>query len=409
MQFFKSCLMLLILCSVEQQVIFAQSSVSYSKTLTTKKLYINPDYARGGLDSTIFKNVTFIPLETTKESLFGKITKLEITNKYFIVSDQNTSSILIFDKTGKFKAKIDGSRFERGISVDFTVDQEQGLIISRSFKTLLWFDFDGKVVKQSPMNELYATVASLNSTTLVYSPFVYLTNSIKKDSVNHFIKYLKNLKADKQLLPFKVLQYGTPANLATMDTQKPYHFYYSGIKDKLLFTGNYNSNIYELSSSGIQNTYSLIFPQANSLPVDSIASLPSVIEMQTYLRKNERQIYNLRGLYSIGNSLYFETVMTSLMAKDRYFIYNLKTQDLISLNKVSPGVMSNYLPLLSYYGSIIGCDGKYIYSTVSSLDMFQAKEATTDKEPNYPPVLQEYFRTQDRKSNPVIVQLQPAL
>jgi hypothetical protein len=181
------------------------------------------------------------------------------------------------------------------------------------------------------------------------------------------------------------------------------------IKDKLLFTGNYNSNIYELSSSGIQNTYSLIFPQANSLPVDSIASLPSVIEMQTYLRKNERQIYNLRGLYSIGNSLYFETVMTSLMAKDRYFIYNLKTQDLISLNKVSPGVMSNYLPLLSYYGSIIGCDGKYIYSTVSSLDMFQAKEATTDKEPNYPPVLQEYFRTQDRKSNPVIVQLQPAL
>ncbi len=409
MQLFKRCLILLMLFSVEQKIVVAQSSVSYSKTLTTRKLYINPEYARGGLDSQIFKSVNFIPLETTKESLFGKITKMEVTDSYYIVSDQNTGSILIFYKTGKFKSKIDGRKFERGISVDFTVDQEQGLIITRSFKTLFSFNFEGELVKQSPINEIYSTVASLNASTLVYSPFIYLTNSIKKDSTNYFIKFLKDASLGKQLLPFNVLQYGTPANLSTMDTQKPYHFYYSGIKNRLLFAGNYNTNIYDLSSSGIENTYTLVFPKANSLPPDSIAILPSVVEMQTYLKKNENQIFNLRGLYLIGNSLHFETVMTSLMAKDRYFIYNLKTQDLISLNKVSPGIMSSYLPLLSYYGSIVGCDGKYIYSTVSSLEMFQAKEATTDKKPNYPPILQEYFSTQDRKSNPVIVQLQPAL
>ncbi|MEJ7559994.1 MAG: 6-bladed beta-propeller [Pedobacter sp.] len=399
--------MLLILCSIAKETIFAQSSVSFSKNITTKKLYINPEYARGGLDSTIFRSVTFIPLETTKESIFGKIYKMEVTGDYFILSDQNTSSILIFDKKGKFKTKIDGRKFEKGMSVDFTVDHEQRHIITRSFKTLLRFNFEGKLVKQSSMNELYSTIASLNPNTLAYSPFVYLTRSIKKDSINYFVKYLRNISVDKQLQPFNVLQYGTPANLATMDTQKPYNFYYSGIKNKLLFTGNYNTNIYELSSSGIENTYTLVFPQANSLPVDSVANLPTVIEMQTYLKKNEEQIYNLRGLYSIGNSLYFETVMTSLMAKDRYFIYNIKTQDLVSLNRISPGMMSHYLPLLSYYGSIIGCDGKYIYSTVSSLDMFQAKEATALKKANYPPLIEEYFNTQDRKSNPVIVQLQP--
>ncbi|MEO9021742.1 MAG: 6-bladed beta-propeller [Ginsengibacter sp.] len=45
---------------------------------------IDPANARGGTTSQIFDEVNYIPLETTKESLFGQIDQLAVTEKYFV-------------------------------------------------------------------------------------------------------------------------------------------------------------------------------------------------------------------------------------------------------------------------------------------------------------------------------------
>jgi hypothetical protein len=91
-------------------LILLAASILTNAQATT--LRIDPSSARGGTVSQLFDEVNFIPLETIKESLFGRIDQLEVTDKYFVILDDNTNSILIFDKTGKFHAKIKGPNNE---------------------------------------------------------------------------------------------------------------------------------------------------------------------------------------------------------------------------------------------------------------------------------------------------------
>ncbi|RYE37744.1 MAG: 6-bladed beta-propeller, partial [Sphingobacteriales bacterium] len=77
-------------------------------TSDVKTLRVDPSNSFGASASEAFDSATYIPLETTKESIFGKIDKLEVTDKYFIILDENTNSILFFDRQGKFQHKIYG-------------------------------------------------------------------------------------------------------------------------------------------------------------------------------------------------------------------------------------------------------------------------------------------------------------
>lgn len=75
-------------------------------TSNVQILRIDPSNATGGNASEIFESIKYIPLQTTKESLFGKIGQLEITDQYFIILDQSTNSILFFNKDGTYHHKI---------------------------------------------------------------------------------------------------------------------------------------------------------------------------------------------------------------------------------------------------------------------------------------------------------------
>lgn len=389
-----------------------QAQPNTQKDIVTEKLYINPAYAQGGIDTQVFKSITYLPLETTKESLFGEIFKMEITDDYYIVSDRNTNSILLFQKNGKFYAKIDGGKFPNAqLNPTFTVDREQKLIITRISSIpgkLVWFNFKGNVVKETPIKEFYNSIASLNSSTLAYSPFTFLSGKVKSDSVNYFIKFLNNGEIEKKMQPFNVAQYAMSPNLSfAIDRIRPYYFYYSGIKNNLLYVENYNYNIYSLNEQGIQKIYNVVFPQDLSLSPDSLTHRLSLTDKEKYVKDNDKKIYSFRGVYLIGDYLYFETIKSEFYTTDPYLIYNLKSKSLISLKKVSSGSAACFLPLTTDFGTIVGCDGEYVYSALSSLEMFEAKEATASKKPNYPSALQTYFNTQSRKSNPVLVLLKP--
>jgi hypothetical protein len=387
----------------------AQSNAQKDEVL--QKLYVNPTYAHGGVDSQFFRSIKFIPLETKKESVFGRIAKLEITDDYYIISDGGTNSILLFKKDGSFFSKIEGSKYSNGrLNTDFAVDREHQLIItslSSMQGKLIWFDYTGKIVKQTAMPESYYSISSLNSSSLVYSPFTFMTKGITRDSINYFIKNTDGLIGKPGLLPFKVSQYALSPNVSVMDIAKPYQFYYSGVKGNLLFVANYEYNIYNLTDQGLRKTYKVIFPQELSLQVDSLSARLSLVDKEKYIRDNSKKIYTFRGVYQLGSSLYFETVKSSFYNTDPYLVYNLKNGNLISLKKVSSGSASYFLPLTTDFGSIVGCDGEYIYSSVSSLEMFEAKDAALNKNPNYPAGLKTYFSTQSRKSNPVLILLKP--
>src|SRR5690606_790590 len=85
----------------------SQGQESPVDTSTIRTLRIDPTTASGGNMSQVFDEINFIPLETTKESIFGDIGQLEVTENLFIVFDHDTKCILIFDRKGKYKTKID--------------------------------------------------------------------------------------------------------------------------------------------------------------------------------------------------------------------------------------------------------------------------------------------------------------
>jgi len=135
------------------------SEIQAQKNIT---LRIDPDNARGGTASQIFDSLEFIPLETTKESLLGSIDQLEIVDSFFIILDMRGShSILIFNRNGKFHARIKaegGNRFLGYFSINRKANQ---IIITNNFDdSLLIYNFNGNLVNKLPypqekVNSLY--------------------------------------------------------------------------------------------------------------------------------------------------------------------------------------------------------------------------------------------------------------
>src|SRR5690606_34741442 len=63
-----------------------------------KIIRIDPATSMGGTVSDIFEEVRFIPLETTKESLFSRIGDMQVTDRYFIIYDHNGNNVVIYTK-----------------------------------------------------------------------------------------------------------------------------------------------------------------------------------------------------------------------------------------------------------------------------------------------------------------------
>jgi hypothetical protein len=80
--------------------------------LSLDKIMLDPSSGVGGTASQIYDEVDYIPLETTKESLFGEISQLQITDKYFIILDKETDAILFFNRDGSFHHKINKFPFD---------------------------------------------------------------------------------------------------------------------------------------------------------------------------------------------------------------------------------------------------------------------------------------------------------
>ncbi|RZK54342.1 MAG: 6-bladed beta-propeller [Pedobacter sp.] len=134
---------------------FAQTGKVDSSNIVT--LRIDPQSARGAAVSQIFDEVKFIPLETTKESLFGNIAQLKVAGNKLIIYDYDTKAVLLFSNEGKFITKIDAARLqtdkedkEKAQSYGFMTVIEEGkdYIVIFTNNNAQYFTFEGKFVKK---------------------------------------------------------------------------------------------------------------------------------------------------------------------------------------------------------------------------------------------------------------------
>lgn len=394
--------------------IYAQEAKTDSSGMLT--LRIDPQYAHGANISQVFDEVNFIPLETTKESLFGSIAELKFVKNQFIIHDNDTRAILIFTKEGKFKVKIDASKMvgddgdqSKTALYGYTIveDNKDSVIVIYSGKYNFFFDFNGKQIKKLLRKDFKYNrdYKFADKETVVRPDFVQKKG---KDSTNYEFAILGK-KDTLAYFPYSLTRY---QNDDIWDSAK---FYDYEVGNEFFFLNNYGSNIYKITPYRFSLAYRIIFPAVNTLPQDFRSNPVYLKKRGEYFKNNPKVFFSLNNTYQIGDNLYMQmrSYSPSNEAKQA-IIYNLKTTDVTSLQDLEPDSLSSFLPVTdlgaSYEflnkGFLLFKNG-YFYTSYSSLAMFKFKEQLGDKHKQFSPLMTAYFKTQDRKSNPVIIQLKP--
>ncbi|RXF68285.1 6-bladed beta-propeller [Arcticibacter tournemirensis] len=413
MQKLKTCLILIFFSCCFSA--FTQTSKVDSTAMLT--LRIDPESARGASVSQVFDEVHFIPLETTKESLFGSISQMQITESSYIIYDYDTKSVLIFSKDGKFKAKLNGSKtkMEEGEKEDnnfygFSMKHENNkdLIQIYSRKYLVYFDLEGKLIKKTPVEGMDPGEGQkfTDQTRVKFNHLVKRDN----DSLYYEIALLKDNKEVGVYFPFSMDRY---KNDQFYSGGKP--VYDCGVPDELFYLRFYEYNIYKITPKKVELAYHIIFPAANSLPTDFKDNPVYKNKRREYFEKYPNAIYALSNTYKIGDLLFLKMhSWEASNSKKNALIYNLKTEALTSITDLEPDSASSFLPVTDagvHYDFLNrgfhAFDGKYLYTSYSSLAAFAFRDQSAGKNPKYTAAMSNYFKTENKKSNPILIQLKP--
>jgi hypothetical protein len=392
--------------------VFGQVSKIDSSQMIT--LHIDPENARGAAVSQVFDEVRFIPLETTKESLFGSIGKIEIADNCFVIYDNDTRAVLIFDQDGKFKGKVGGSKTSSGSEKDgfsapygFTMKREgnNSLIRVISGSQVYLFDLNGKFVKKANVkDEAFGWGASFSDGTEIED------GKMLKDSTYYNLVLTKNNKDIAAYFPYTKERYKDDYFSSGISPLSN-----SDIPDEMFFVHFFDYNVYKVTTKKAFLAYRILFPATNSLPEDFKTNPVYKKKRRDYFLQNPNAIFSVNNVYKIGNNLFFKC--PNLFAprnKKNALIYNLKTGNILTIKDLEPDALSSFLPVtdagafadFSNHGFHL-FDGNYLYTSYSSLAMFTFKEQNSAKNARYTPIMENYFNTQNRKSNPVLIQLKP--
>lgn len=385
--------------------IFAQTSKIDSTEMLA--IRIDPQTARGARVSEVFHEVNFIPLETTTESLFGKINQLETTENHFIIYDDDTHSVLIFNRTGKFISKITGKDAHNFQNFSLKYENKTPFIEIFIGPYYLNYDLNGKLIRKilSKDKEEDEGIRFTDHTQVKSNYTVYHG----KDTINYEIGLSKDNKEIANYFPYNKKRSHTDQFYSQGG---PIHD--SKIPDEFFFTTYYDNNIYRITPKKISLAYRILFPGINTLPTDFISNPIYKNKREEYFRQHPQEIFATSNLYKIGDFLYLKYYNWDTNTKKYALRYNLKTADLTSVIDLEPDSSSSFLPItdagfhLDFANKgFLQYDGKYLYTSYSSLAMFAFKELSASKNPKYDALLTSYFKTENRKSNPVIIQLKP--
>jgi hypothetical protein len=381
-------------------------------TTHVKTLRIDPGNAYGASASEAFESAAYIPLETTKESTFGKIDKLEVTEDYFIIFDENTNSILFFDKQGKFQHKIFGGSnksMEKSDQIStFNVNRKTKEVVFLQMRSGTWmqmiFDFNGNKKTQIPVktDDALLNNAVFLTADLAASAMIYDDDQKERVRTRFLLHYVKDFKtATSKAFPYKVpglkirddyFDSGSGLSETGMDTAA-------------LFTRSNDYRIFKVSPSRVQQLYTLIFPLINAVPKNFLTDTSFNGKRRKMYTENPKLIYSLSNCQQAGPNLLF--FIGNLYPQN--LICNVNSGTVIDIDRILSDERSYFLPVNKgkYYHTfpLAACDGKFIYTSFSSLQMFDAHKDNSGKGIKYSPALENYFSKGSKTNNPVILQI----
>jgi hypothetical protein len=407
--------------------VIAIITVAISIAQEVPKLRIDPAQAYGGTVSEYFNRVEYIPLETSKESLFGDVFLLLVTGSSIVVYDLDTKYVLFFNLSGKYITKIKENwppvisydkvkQRLKVISTEIGTNGQQAKKLNSAY-----YSCTGTKINEEPpiglikMDENATLFPMQNDFYLSARSCYFPAGKRPVDSVIYLAKIYHGDSLYRSVFPLNQKDnpcfcsvLGGQANITPIPND-PVAFYASLPSEYAIYKVNPDTTI---------KLYQLVLPANSSVPKNLLAS-----NNQLYLDSfrngrgiPQRVIKGIKNVYISNQLLMFKLdpfgvplFNNSSEIEYQYnFMYNTGSGRLVSLERITPDATNYFLPLAgSFHFALFGlqhANGNF-YTCVSSLEMFSARVKTKTQNLQYPPVLEEYFRTQNRKSNPVIVKM----
>lgn len=389
------------------------------------KIRINSAQAFGGSASEYFNEIEYIPLETTKESMFGYISNLIVTDSSFVVYDLDTQSSLFFDLQGKFITKIKGKGENFRVAINYNkqlnlIELVESNKSTHKRETKYYNKLGGLTNRTKEIQK-----ASIIDGTLPLGDNFYalgqgctVSDITKvKDKIIHRIEIYKNDSLYKSFLPINQQE-----NTAICAINGFLYFTEESVKvenNAFYISTPLDYLVYHVDKDTAKAVFQFVFPAnrvfANEILKSNDKKLIKNFAERFLMKPDPLKIMNVSNIFYRGDNLFFKIdpriYLSSGGSEIQYqynFIFNTKTGKLVSLERLVGDQTNGYLPIFNERISVHGLKnlaGDYYYSNISSFKMFAAYEANKVKKPVYSATLQNYFKTQSRKSNPVIVRM----
>ena len=389
---------------------------------TPKTLYFDPASTMGAPASRLFENITYIPLETTKQSLFGQISRLVVTQQYFIIFDFDTQGLYFFDKAGKFIKKYKDDKYT--IASMQMMEKENALYLLQINRNYRPTEQERDELVRNPFSKssmkygrsvFYSladitkeeitevpdfTIAMTNPIFLAPDQWAYsmvLADKGAKDSVDYELKLSDGSKTTGAYFPFakRTSSYlADPGNI---------EFYTTGKPGTLFFTRPYYYSIYQLTVDSVTPLYNFVLPFENTVPKTFFTTDFSRNELRSYKQLNPAYVWRINGIVPFQHYLFFSL---DYQKRDRRFLFDKNSNRFYNVNKISADSANAFLPVMGW--GIQYHDNTTLYSSISSDAMFRSRDAEKHRNPVYTDVLNTYFEKSKPSSNPVIIILKPA-
>jgi len=390
-------------------------------TVDSKRIMIDPINAMGGVASKYFDDIQYIPLQTTKESLFGRIDQLYVTSSFYIILDKTTEAVLFFNKDGSYHHKVNKFRFDRIFQVPNSGGIRRSIISSFSIAATgdhfyISSIFEPNILYVYTFEGIRTGKISLPVHTQDYCELkngYFVCKQQRPYSaadLNKFNPYDISIIKDSTSDP--IFLFPIIANHTALLDDLYGHIKYlnkGGTDTTCLYSPDFSYHLYELGASGIVRNFEVLFPNYLSIPQNFDNDSVYNGRRKEYL-KDKSVISSIWEAALINNYLLLDIRIPNAQNNlNRVsLLYSLRSSRLILLDKISADEKTSYLPVSGNTRSdLLFFDTGYIYYSFPSLTMISAKEAMGDKRPVYSPVMENYFKTEDRKSNPVLVRLKP--
>jgi len=351
------------------------------------------------LASKLYDSVSYVPLQTSKLSVFTEIDQLEVTDKYFIILDNGTKAILIFNKNGLFHKKI-ADVSTNSFSVDY-LNGQIAFVDNNEAGTLVYYDFDGNYLKKEHLGIQYFSFAILGKEKIGYRSFEKMgidTNVFRNFSLFSNLIYFKEKSITTGYLPYDTAAVN-PKEVA--NTQK--NFYKSG--DDLFFIKPFDYYIYKITTDKVTKAFHISLPDDFCVPGDFCFNKKYLNNRRSYIAKHPDMVTLFSDFYNTKGNLFIKFYSTSGSTMD-FFHYNFKTKKLVPFSHIASDSVSNFLPL-GMHG--LASDGKTLFTSVQSSFLIKSRADSKSDWPQLPLVLTNFFTTENNRSNPVIIKLYPKI